>query len=292
MKKVLITGHTGMLGQQVVNEFIKEPQFDVYGLSTSYSSRLARNKQIIQDLTHAKSNPAFLKDFQFDIIIHTAAFVNLEFCEQNPELSAALHVESTRFLAEKFSNALFIYISTDSVFNGVNGNYTEIDKPDPLNVYAKTKYLGELAARSANPNTIIIRTNIVGHPTVKASGLFAWALNNLNQQKEINGFTNVYFNPLSTGILSNCIKQLIIRHSDYRGIINMPSNDFVSKFEFLKFVAVALNVNQNLVKPVIFKNDGIVKRPLNTTLNGELFYRIMQRQYGIQDVIDDLRTKI
>lgn len=156
--RILVTGSNGMLGSDIVKIFLNN-NYKVFGIDKN--DNINNNINFYKmDLTNLIELKKVLRNINPDLIIHTAAFVDVNFCENNIQKAIDLHVVVTRILA-KFGCQM-IYISTDSVFNGIKGNYTEDDIPDPLNVYARTKLLGEFATLSNNKKATVIRTNIFG----------------------------------------------------------------------------------------------------------------------------------
>ena len=163
--KILITGSNGLLGQKIVGQLVDS---DIPFLATSLGKN--RNKNCpdscyrpmnISDDSQVKSV------FQFclpDYVIHTAAITNVDYCEEHQEECQNINVDGTKILfeaAKKF-NAHLLLLSTDFVFDGAKGNYTESDEPNPLSIYASSKYEAEkLLTSSAYLNWSIARTIIV-----------------------------------------------------------------------------------------------------------------------------------
>ncbi len=110
------------------------------------------------DITDQAGVAAFFKDRVYDTLIHCAAYTDVAGAEQNHQACYQVNVAGTENLLRTFKGKKFVYISTDYVFDGSRGNYTENDTPNPVNYYALTKLLGETAVRQ-HPNTLIIRTS-------------------------------------------------------------------------------------------------------------------------------------
>ena len=132
-------------------------------------------------------------------------------CEVNREYVYNLHVSSTSQLANFDSVEKFIYISTDSLFDGQKGDYTESDLVNPLNYYAITKSKGEEVVLKSDKQYAVVRTNIIGFHKPLRNSLFEWAYKSLNEKAQIKGFTNVYFNPLCCLVLAQGISELLHR---------------------------------------------------------------------------------
>jgi dTDP-4-dehydrorhamnose reductase len=267
MKKVLITGATGMLGSDFVRLLKANEQYDVYGAGRSVSKYLPLDKQFIVDF----SNPMKIKDLPIspDVIIHTAALTDLNACERNPKLAHKIHVESSYELAKLCKkDTFFFYISTDSVFDGVKGSYSENDTPNPLNVYAQSKLKGENAVMEENQGlTTIVRTNIYGFNLPLKNSLAEWAYHGWSVGNTIPGFSDIFFNAVFTGQLVSTIKILMESNLKYR-ILNIGSNTVISKYDFLEKFRRALGVKINLLKPAL-SSDFLspISRPKNTSLD-------------------------
>ena len=175
----------------------------------------------------------------------------------------------------------FIYISTDSVFDGTKSNYIEEDLAIPLNNYAKTKFLGEEEVKKME-DYIVIRTNIYGYSD-RQNSLLKWAYDELNKNKKIYGYKNVIFNPVSIYQLADAI--LILIQKNFKGILNIVSDKPISKFEFLKIIEEYLK-KKNLVQESVLEDENSnLKRPKNTALSIKKMENIIEKRYKIEDGI-------
>lgn len=253
-----------MLGRKVVESLLATSKYEIFGFSKT--NKLEGNfiKQYQIDPANDLQVKEHLFDISPDVIIHTAAFTNLQYCESNIAEASKLHVDLTRTLAE-FSKARFCYISTDSVFNGEKGNYNEDDPTYPLNYYAQSKLQGEWVAVCSNPNVLVLRTNIYGFKKPSGSSLAEWALQSLEEGKSISGYTDVFFNPLYIGQLSNLILKCIDRQ--LRGLFHVGTSQYISKFDFLKALALVMGYPESMIMESMAPKGSNLRRPKNTTLN-------------------------
>ena len=288
--KVLITGSSGMLGKDIVEILSNNINCSVYGFSRTVNPRFGDDHQVIGDLTDFEFLSSSLEKINPDVIIHCAAIVNVDECETNKRVAEALHRDVTGILARyKSGSTRFIYISTDSVFDGQKGGYTEEDIPNPINYYAKTKRDGEIAVLANNHNAVVIRTNIYGFHLEHGKSLVEWAINNLKQGKSISGFTDVYFNPVYTKQLGEVIKD-IIPAKHFKGVLNVTSKEYCNKYEFLLRIAQQFNFNPNLVVKNSVRNfKFLAPRPINTTLNTYLLSSVFGRALTLQDGVSALK---
>lgn len=210
MSKVLITGGTGMLGS-VLREYFEE------------ATILEGRKDL--DLTNLNEVEKFLEANSFETIIHTAAFTSLQYNEDNPEQARILHsgiVDLFNLYCDKL-----IYISAQG-------------KPYD-SVYHKTKLDGEEKVLE-KPNNLVIRTNIYGD-----GGLARWAYSELLGGKKINGYSNAMFNPVSVMQLSDFIYEQGAKYTD---IVNVGTRTIISKYDFIKTLAMRDFLDTKLITPV------------------------------------------
>jgi dTDP-4-dehydrorhamnose reductase len=289
--RVLVTGSSGMLGKDIVEILSNNINCSVYCFSRTTNPRFSNDHQVIGDLTNLEFLSSSLDKINPDVIIHCAANTNVDECETNKRMAKMLHRDVTKILARyKSGLTRFIYISSDSVFDGKKGDYTEEDIVSPVNYYAKTKRDGEIAVLGKNSNAVVVRTNIYGFHLENGKSLAEWAINNLKQGKSINGFTDVYFNPVYTKQLCEVIKDII--PARYKGILNVASKEYCSKYEFLLNIAQQFDFNDSLItKNSVRKFKFSSPRPTNTTLNTKLlkkiFYKVLTLQDGLRALSKD-----
>lgn len=267
--KILILGSSGMLGREFVNIF--KEKHEVYGIDINDIRNLG-DKYFSINLLNELELKKFLGEKNFDIIINSVAIVDLKKCETDKKLAEDLHVNLNKNFIEycNKNNTIYIYISTDSVFDGEIGNYKEDSIAKPLNNYAYTKFLGEKEVEKIK-NHIIVRTNILGC-TENQNSLFKWAYENLKDNIEINGFEDVIFSPISVFRLSELINELV--KINYQGLINVVNDTVLSKYEFLNILKEMMSSTSKINKVKIQNTDII--RPKNTSLNNELLHSILK----------------
>lgn len=154
-------------------------------------------------------------------------------------------------------NARLIHFSTDCVFTGSKGNYEEIDFPDALDLYGRSKLLGEVNYS----NTITLRTSLIGHELNKAKNLVEWFL---CQNGEIKGYDKVIFSGLPTLEIAKVIDEYIIPNIKLEGLYHLSSQP-ISKYKLLLLIKDIYNKNINIVK------DDSIK--INRSLNPLRFYK-------------------
>jgi dTDP-4-dehydrorhamnose reductase len=279
--KILISGASGMLGTALIAEFSREENVEVFYISHS-DQFIDKNKN--------RLTMGDIDNHHFYAFYHCGAEVNVNLCESDFEHAIKSNVYYTKELFKKVNAFKYFYISTDSVYNGKKGNYIESDEVNPVNKYALSKLLGEKEALASLKNTFVIRTNIFGLSSKSKSSLFEWAKRELELGNSINGFTNVYFNPLSVPHLSFILKELT--NNDIPcGIYNIGCSTFLSKYDFLVKVAEFIGVKKENILPTIYTiSQGLAQRPLNTTLNCfKLISQIGSIDLSIEKSFEDLK---
>ena len=246
---VLIFGASGMLGHQLCRilskrmdvwaTVSKEPS--VYAIYNIMPSNHLVGQVDIRDLTSLRS---VIKAIHPQTVINAVGIV-----KQRDE--AKLAVPSIQI------NALFphqladlcseygihvVHVSTDCVFSGKKGNYSEADNPDPVDLYGRSKLLGELN----QPNTLTLRTSIIGWELNNFFGLLSWFA--LQRGKNIKGFRKAIYSGVSTAVLSALIGDIIETHPDLQGLYHVASRP-ISKNNLLIQLQDALGWNDISIEP-------------------------------------------
>jgi len=174
LTKVLITGASGLLGANLVRHYAGRADCTGFYGKNPISISGADLKHL--ELTDRQSVSRAIKQLRPDLIIHCAAATNVEWCEKHPDLAKTINEDVAIFLAELSSEtgAKFVFMSTDSVFDGNSGNYLESDTPGPLNSYATGKVRAEEAVNRLNPDTLVIRSYFYGHSPSGTRSLLEW----------------------------------------------------------------------------------------------------------------------
>lgn len=149
-------------------------------------------------------------------------------------------------------NARLIHLSTDCVFSGKKGNYTEHDYPDPIDLYGRTKLLGEVL----NGKALTLRTSIIGHELKTRYSLVEWFLS--QKGKIVKGYTKAIFSGFPTIIFCEILKDIIIKHKNLRGLYHVASEP-IDKYSLLCLIKSTYNLDVQIKK----YNTFIYDRSLN-----------------------------
>ena len=276
-KRILITGASGMLGATLVKSF--SDFFSVFATGNTYfeDSLINYKKFDLRDDNYheliAWSKP--------DIIIHSGAITNFNYCNDNPIDAFNVNGFSLKKLMDATKdNVKIIYISTDAVFPSKLNMAQESDCVFSENIYGKSKELGEFFLLTSDRVYKIIRTTIVGLNINKSKSSFVeWMVNASLNDEEISLFNDVIFTPISIWALAEEIKFLINYGLESSEILHIAGNEQCSKYEFGKSLLEELSIPTKLVKKGsinMFKDRA--KRCSDQTLNCETYQNKYHRK--------------
>lgn len=226
-----------MLGKAVVQRLSQQFQVSYTVHQSGYLFKGA--KAVACDLTAGDlALPAF------DAVVHTAALTDVDLCQINPEEAYISNVLATRNLAAACPGAYFIYISTDFVFDGEKGLYRENDPASPISEYGRTKYLGE---KEVPGSGCAIRTSIYGLlGNNKKPTFIERSLDGLRSGREIYGFEDQWFSPISIYNLAEILAEILEKRPE--GILHLGGPERLSKYQFLHQLAASFGHPESLVK--------------------------------------------
>ncbi|MBD3920033.1 SDR family oxidoreductase [Paenibacillus sp. PR3] len=237
--KLLVIGGNGMAGHLLVHYFRT-----VEGISVAHTTRRSDDREGIPlDASDLEQVLAVVTAYRPDVIVNAAGILNAD-AEQHP--LAAYQVNGLlphwlRHIADTIG-ARLIHISSDCVFSGSKGRYTEQDSPDNPTVYGRTKALGEVT----DPRHLTIRTSIIGPDLNPAGiGLLQWFL---KQTGIIQGYSRVYWNGVTTLELAKAV-HYAIQHPEIGGLVQLAAPEVVSKHELLHLFQRAFDHSEAVITP-------------------------------------------
>lgn len=295
MKRILVTGVSGFLGRYVATAL--KDRYAVLGTYHRHAMALDGCLLTRLDVTEAEAVRTTCREFRPDVVVHTAALGDVDACERHPEQAHRVNVQGTESIATGADEvgARLIYISTDQVYDGVEGNYAEVDMPRPLMVYGWTKLAGEHRAAAICRDTVILRLALMyGWGTPSRLNFVDWLAERLQVGQEIPLFVDQYRTPLFVGQAAEVIGQLI-DVPEVRGVFNLGGGERVNRYAFgLKFCEV-FHLSKESLKPIEMNSvGGLAARPRDCSMNSskigaqlqnrlltvEEGLRVMRRQRG------------
>jgi dTDP-4-dehydrorhamnose reductase len=185
-----------------------------------------------------------------DWLINCAALASLEDCENSPYLAGILNTDLPAKMARacRSRNVSFVHISTDAVFDGEkDGFYTEDDSPNPLGVYAKTKFDGERAVLEENKNAIVARVNFYGWSLSGKRSLAEFFHHNLTNNKSMSGFTDVIFCPMFVNHTTSTLIKML--EKNLKGLYHLVGTQAMSKYQFGVEIARKFSLKEGEISP-------------------------------------------
>ena len=250
-KRILVTGANGLLGQKLVATLAGE----FHLLATGRQPRLALTSPPLDyrqlDITDIQQCKDVIIPFQPDVIVNAAAFTHVDACEEQKEACWKINVKGVENLTQcaKKNMAQLIQLSTDYLFEGTAGPYSEDAKPAPLGYYGKSKLASENAVRMVGIPYAIVRTNVIYGVGIQVkNNFFLWVYNNLKAGKNIRVVTDQYNNPILAEDLAEGIK-LLIEKSQY-GVFHLAGEDYLNRFDFAGKIAEIFGFSRELIHPI------------------------------------------
>ncbi|MDG6919712.1 MAG: dTDP-4-dehydrorhamnose reductase [Nitrososphaerota archaeon] len=263
--KVLLTGATGLVGRDLAFAAAKGG-FEL--LSAQHACPPECGKPVLLDLSSSDSIRKAFAANRPDVVVHAAAWTDVEGCESNKELALAVNAKATEAIAieAKRTGSHLVYVSTDYVFDGSKGAYDENDEPNPVNFYGRSKLMGEVAVERFAPTWCIARTSTPYglHPRRKSFPVVV--AERLSACEEMKVVSDQRTSPTHTANLSMMILELVARRSE--GTVHVSSSTGISRLEFAARVAKELELDGSLLRPARGEEVGWrAVRPRDTTLN-------------------------
>lgn len=252
--KILLTGSNGLLGQKIVYALKQHPDVELLATARGPNRIKAQHGYEYREMDIEKPEQVseVFNHFKPDCVIHAAAMTNVDACELNPKACKKANIEATANLinVSKKLKCHFIFLSTDFVFDGTAGPYSEEDVPNPLSVYAESKLQGEQMVMQSGLDWCIIRTIIIYGVTDDAqrSNLVLWVKNSLEQKKTITVITDQYRSPTLAEDLADACIQAARRKA--KGIYHVSGSETMSIIEMAYRVANFFGLDKSFIKPV------------------------------------------
>ena len=266
-KKILITGASGFLGYHLLRAAYVRG-FEVFGLYYSGSLIWEHSKNLQLDLRDYIDMGNVIDDIEPDVVIHAAALTDANLCQTNKELSYELNVEVTRNLAGICSDFQipFVFTSTDLVFDGTRGDYTEEDQPNPLMVYGEHKLIAEQEVERVYPLALVARCPLMfGALEASSKNYLSSFIHSLQDGKEQKLFYDEYRSVCGAQSIANGLLHLCEEAS---GLFHIAGPDRVSRYDFGQAIADTFALDKNLLTSCSQKGvEMAAPRPADVSLN-------------------------
>lgn len=247
--KLLITGGSGFLGWNLAKYAAELYEvFFTYGHHFITIEGCQEYHLNLQDRSEIEN---LLEEVQPEIVIHTAALANVDICEKRRSLAHEINVAATTHLAKcaEELHCRFVYISTDLVFDGQTGHYTETDRPTPLNYYGETKLLGEKTVMSTMTDYLIVRMALMYGVGNGVNGCFTdWIRDGLEHKKPVQLYTDQYRTPL---FVLDGVRALfeLIEKPTRNEILHLAGKERLNRYDFGKKFAKIFGYEEQWIYP-------------------------------------------
>lgn len=264
---VLITGSNGLLGQKIID---LHPDFHAELIASSAGDdRFPRSGYQYHSLDIAERDKVFqaIEKFKPDVVINTAAMTNVDLCETERERCDKINVEAVGHLADACLEHCthFVHVSTDFIFDGEKGIYTEDDPANPINYYGLSKWKSEqLLQKHAVPHAILRTGLVYGFiPKLSRSNIVLWAREALLKGQSINIVDDQFRTPSwAEDLAQGCLLAAV---SKAHGVFNISGPDYMNMYELVQSVAREWGLDATLIQKATtdFVNQR-AKRPSKT----------------------------
>lgn len=235
--KVLVIGASGMIGSTVLRVLSEKKDWQVFasvrdgGVKRFFSASIGERLIAGIDVEHPDALVKVFDKTRPDVVVNCAGLTKHKPEAEEPLVSIPINTLMPHRLAGlcKLVGARLIHISTDCIFSGEKGGYTEDDFSDARDVYGKSKALGEVDY----PHAITLRTSTIGHELQSKYGLLDWFL---SQEGVCKGYTHAVFSGLPTVVFAQVIRDVVIPHTDLSGVYHVAAQP-ISKYDLLKMIA-------------------------------------------------------
>lgn len=259
MKKILVTGTNGLLGQKLVYALAGRKDVELIATSKGENRVVMKEGYVYEqmDITNRAEVEVVFSRYKPDAVINTAAMTNVDACEKERDQCWLLNVTAVKHMVETLEalqtndyKPHFIHLSTDFIFDGEHGPYREQDEPNPVSFYGMSKYEAEKVVQASSIKWAILRTIIVYGivDNMSRSNIVLWAKDALSKGQHINVVDDQFRSPtLAEDLAQGCI---LVAKKGAEGIYNISGKDIMSILELVHRVADFFGLDKSLVTPV------------------------------------------
>ncbi|MEO1254390.1 MAG: SDR family oxidoreductase [Bacteroidota bacterium] len=251
--KILITGSNGLLGQKLVQLYENKRDVEVIATGRGENRNPKNSFSYIQmDITSEQEVIEIIGNQKPDVVINTAAMTHVDECELNPEKCWKLNVTAVEHLVKACmqTSSFLIHLSTDFIFDGTNGPYTEDDLPNPLSKYAESKLESERLLEASGINHAIVRTMLVYGVVhdMSRSNIILWVKKSLEEGRHIKVVNDQWRTPtLAEDLARGCA---LIADKCAEGVFNISGKDLLTPYDMAMLTAEFFELDKSLIEEV------------------------------------------
>ncbi len=294
---ILLTGASGLLGRKILLRLMmrKDKVIALYNKNPLLIQ--SDNVNVVRmDISNTIELEDLVMKTRPETIIHTAALTNVDLCETNKEKAWKINVEATRSIvrAARVIKSYIVYVSTDYVFDGEKGLYTESDYPNPVNYYGLTKLIGEEIVRSSDLLYTIIRPSTIYGIGGSKKSFAEYVIEKLSKGEEIYAVIDQYVSPTLNTLLADAIIEVI----DMRpmGTLHI-AGERMNRYEFAIKIAETFNLPKEKIHKASMKDmkHWKARRPRDSSLDTSKARRLLKTNFydtkkALQLLLEEVRS--
>ena len=285
--KILICGGSSLLSYMWCNALSGE--YEIYLTNNITKTKYLDFPVIRVNMLSVNSIVKVISSYSIDIVVNTIGLTNVDECQNKPEEAYLLNSHLAGYVAKacNIANKKLIHISTDHLFRDEKVKHTENDEVSLVNVYAKSKFNGELEVLNNMPSALICRTNFFGKGPPHKLSFSDWIINSLNKNKIITLHNDVYYTPIS----GNNLVYFALKLLDFNcsGIFNICSNEVITKHEFGMLLCKTLNISSEYINsgPISSRFE-LTLRPTSMALSNDKL--VSKLKLSMPPLVDQIQT--
>jgi dTDP-4-dehydrorhamnose reductase len=295
--RLLIIGASGVLGSRLYNDAIKR-KWNVLGTYCSHEYE----GLFYLDVRDKASLEKVFNFFRPETVVMAGGITDVDLCTLKPKLAMDVNIKGTMNLVKKIKEygSKLIYISTDYIFDGENGPYKEDDKPNPINMYGRTKLEAEDIIRNKLKDYLIVRTcqlygtGVAERSSAPTKNFAIKIIHNMRNNKNVYAADDLYSTPTYAGSLSEIIIKLIEKKA--KGVYHGAGAEFLNRYDYVNKIADIFGLDKNLIQEVKLKDLKLkAVRPKKSGLKinkiaGKIDCRLLSCVDGLELLKKDLKN--
>ena len=283
MSRVVVTGALGLLGLKLAQHFAKDSSHEVMATFQSSKENWTFDPPAgVLNVADFGAVTALLSGFKPEVVINCAAYSKVDQAEFERATAYQVNAEAVGFLAQEVKRlgSYLVHFSSDYIFDGKAGPYSEQARPNPLGYYAKTKYWGEEKVLRVGCRHLVVRTNVLFgiHAQASKPNFFMWLVGELSAGRPVKIVSDQYNNPTLVDNLAALVKEAVEKKLE--GVLNLAGKTYLSRYDFAMRIARFFSYDHELITPI---DTASLKQPAPRPLLGGV--RIEKAQTVLQSPI-------
>jgi len=288
MDKILLITANGLTGQNISNIFKNKDQI----VGTYY--RIKESDYMHIDISDEKVSEDVFDNVNPDIVVLSAALTNVDYCQSHPKEAFEINVKGVENITKlcKTYGSKLVFFSSDYIFDGEYGPYSEEDNTNPINVYGETKLEGENMIINELQDYLVLRTTVVYGKEIQGKNFVIRLINDLEKGREVKIPNDQIGTPTYAFNLAELTKELISQKA--KGVFNAAGSELIDRYNFALKVCEVFDLDKELIIPVSTKQSSqTAKRPLRAGLKTEKLKQVVATNImGVVEGLEKLKYEL